>query len=164
VSIRYNESHLYQLIKRQTNSNGLFQSHTSNSLLESSEAEKWLTINLDTEDSENGFNGAETTAMEIRKSYLDAALIKVAKSYLTTGQTELVGPGTNGASKASERLKGCAFSYCQYASLVLDLGSALFGGSTADADMKRIVSGQEVVDLKETRPISLFGTQTLRKQ
>lgn len=163
IKVKYNEANLYQLIKKSTSKRGLFRSRSSSSITERSEAEKWIQIDISSEDERVKFENSEKLMMDIRSEYLDAALIKVAKGYLTTEQVQLKDPGDDGATKSSKELnKNCTLSYCQYAAIALNIGSALFGGSASEAGMNRTVSAQASEQYNDVLTVREFGQQTLQ--
>jgi hypothetical protein len=158
IKIAYEESHLYQLIRKNSSKGGLFSSKTVNSLTERSEAEKWINIEITAEDTDHKFANAEQYLTEIRKEYVDAALMKVARSYMTGAQVEMTAPGSTGAEEGAKGLRKCPHIYCQYAAIALDIGSALFGSKTSEANMTKIVKAKETTKLQDNQPVIEFGS------
>ena len=75
---------MYQRIKTHTKKKqGLFSTKSINSMIENAEAEKWLSIEMLSEDADNAFVDPIKMALDIRREYIDAALIKVAKGYIS---------------------------------------------------------------------------------
>jgi hypothetical protein len=159
VKVRYNESHLYQLVKKVSSSSGLFHSSSSSSLTQTSEAQKWIDIEISNEDSDVKFADSEKMMMDIRREFLDAALMKVARSYLTPQQLQQVEPGPNGATTVSSDLHKVPNLYAQYAAIALDIGNAFFGGSTSEASMTQIVKASEGQTLTDIPAIDEYGSQ-----
>lgn len=162
VDVKYKETHLYQLIKSSQKKSRLFKSSTATSITEKSEAEKWIDVQIDSEDQRLAFEDREKLAMDIREEFLDAALKKVAVGYLTTAQAELIEPGPDGATKSAKELReNCPHLYCQFAAIALNIGSALFGGSSATSNMKQTVLASESQHLSDKATVREFGQQTL---
>jgi len=160
VKIAYEESHFYQLIKKRTNNkSGLFKSKSVSSVTERSEAAKWIDIEFYSEDGDHQFVDQMQMAMDIRKEYADAALMKVARGYLGNQQVNLMEAGPSAAEGASKIIKKCKHQYCQAAGMVLDLGSALFGGKTSEANMTKIVKAKEKTKITDIKMVSQSGTQ-----
>lgn len=160
LSINYNEKQLYCLIKKQTTSNGLFSSTTSSSLTETSENTQWLTITADSDDNGFDFQNRESLAMDLRKEYLDRALLNVAKSYLTNERADLVAPPEPGAVRISNKLSKCSGLFCTFGSVLLDLGHSLFGSTSASSTTCKNVGVSSVLQIEDTKPVYAYGTQS----
>ena len=159
IRIKYAESHLYQLIKKSSKKSGLFSSRSAAALTQRSEADKWIDIEFNAEDTDHKFADAEKIMLDIRNEYIDSALMKVAKSYLTQEQVEKIDPGPSVAESLSPALKQVPHLYAQYAAIALDIGSALFGGSTSESNMTRIVKATETQNLRDITAIDEYGSQ-----
>ncbi len=164
IHIKYEESHLYQLIKKSTSKRRLFRSSSSVSITEKTEAEKWIDIKISSEDERIKFEDSEKLMLDLRREFLDSALRKVATGYIKSEEeANLVDPGPDGASIAAKELRqNCPNFYCQVAAIALNIGSGLFGGSTAEANMKRTVSLKEAHHLVERIAVREYGQQTLK--
>jgi hypothetical protein len=160
LSVNYNEKQLYCLIKKHSSSNGLFRTSSSSSITESLESSQWLSITIDSEDSGFDFQNRENLAMELRKEYLDRALMKASKSYLSDERADIIAPPEAGAPRISRALSGCKHLYCQAGSVLLDLGNAIFGGSSSSASTCQNVGSSGVVTIKDTKPVYAYGTQS----
>jgi hypothetical protein len=160
LKVNYNEKQLYCLIKKHSSSNGLFKTSSSSSVTESFDSSQWLSITIDSEDSGFDFQNRESLAMDLRKEYLDRALMKVAKSYLSDERADLISPPEPGAPRISKALSGCKHLYCQAGSVLLDLGNAIFGGSSSSASTCQNVGSSSVVTIKDTKPVYAYGTQS----
>jgi hypothetical protein len=158
----YIESHLYNMIKRHTTSNGFFRSSSSNSITEESSAKQWIDIRFDAEDSRNGFEDTMKIAEDIRKEFLNSALMKVAVGYLQEGNPAIINAGPSGADRASGAIKKCPHIYCQAAGIVLDIGSALFGGSSSSAEITKNANAEHSTKFTETKPVAQYGTSSFR--
>jgi hypothetical protein len=159
IRIRYNEKQLYCLIKKHSSSSGLFRSSSSTSVNESSQASQWLSIAVESEDSGFDFANRETLLMDLRSEMLDRALMKVATSYLSRERASLVEPETPRADGMAGEIRKCPHLYCQAAALVLNLGSALFGGTSSSSSTCEDVGASSEQDYVDTKPVSAFGTQ-----
>ena len=51
--------------------------------------------------------------------------------------------------------------YAQFAAVALNIGSALFGGSSSEASMTRTVSSQQEEVLTDSKMVPEYGKQTL---
>jgi hypothetical protein len=160
LKMNYNEKQLYCLIKKHSSSNGLFRTSSSSSITESLESSQWLSITIDSEDSGFDFQNRENLAMELRKEYLDRALMKASKSYLSDERADIIAPPEAGAPRISKALSGCKHLYCQAGSVLLDLGNAIFGGSSSSASTCQNVGSSSVVSIKDTKPVYAYGTQS----
>jgi len=158
--ISFEETHLYQLIKKNTSgSSGLFKSKSVSSLTESSEASKWLEIEFSSEDGDHKFVDTNQMAMDIRKEFVDAAISKVAKSYLSDEQVELIEGGKSISDSMKPVLKTCKHKYCKAAGVVLDIGNAVFGGNIQEANMTKMVKSKEKVKIQDLQMVTHYGTQ-----
>ncbi|MCB0348629.1 MAG: hypothetical protein KDD37_07315 [Bdellovibrionales bacterium] len=164
IGIKYNESHLYQLIKKSSSRRGFFRSRSSGSITEKSESKKWIQISIKSQDDRVSFADSEKMMMDIRREFLDSALLKVAKSYLTEEQVRLQDPGSDGATGAAQQLEKIPNVYAQYAAVALNIGSALFGGSSSEANMTKLVSAQQEELLEDNKMVSEYGQQTLTSE
>jgi hypothetical protein len=162
IRYRYREDHLYQLIRKHTQSNGLFRTRSSQSLLESGQYNKWIEIEITSQDSEHHFDNPLSIAENIRARKLDEALMRVASSYSQGITPPALGEAPrSGASKLIEEGNRCSFLFCRYSTLTLKIGDALFGGQTAESEMQRSVkaSSTETIDIKDM--VSEIGTMSL---
>lgn len=159
ITILYNEQHLYCLIKKHSTSNGLFRSSSSTSITETSQANQWLDIAIESEDTGFDFADRETLLLDLRREMLDNALMKVATSYMTKERAQIVAPGESGAAQASRQLKKCPNLYCQFGALALDLGNALFGGSSSNSTTCENVGAMSKQTFVDTKPVFAYGTQ-----
>jgi hypothetical protein len=161
-TIDYIESHLYQMIKRQTSSNGFFRSSSSLSISESSVAKQWVDIAFHAEDTGLGFQDTLKMAQDIREELLNSALMRVAKGALQESNPALPPTGPSGADRASGVIKKCPHYYCQVGGLVLDLGSALFGGSSSNVNVTKYARAEHGTRVRDTAPIVHTGTLAFR--
>lgn len=152
IKVAFEENHFYQLIHKNINSkSGLFKTRTLNSLFEQSEASKWIDIEITSQDGDHKFVDPVQMALDFKKELADAALTKVAKSYLSSEQVALLEGGVSAAEGASKIVKECPHSYCRAAGMILDLGSALFGGSVQEANMIKIVKAKEKIEIRDSK-------------
>jgi hypothetical protein len=161
-TIDYIESHLYQLIKRQTSSNGFFRSSSALNISESSTAKQWIDIAFHAEDTNLNFQDTLKMAQDIREELLNSALMRVAKGALQEGNPALPPVGASGADRASGVIKKCPHYYCQVGGLVLDLGSALFGGSSSSVNVTKYARAEHGTRVRDTAPITHTGTLAFR--
>jgi hypothetical protein len=159
VRIQYNEKQLYCLIRKQSSSSGLFRSSSSSSITESSHASQWLSINVESEDTGFDFANRDTLLMDLRSEMLDRALMKVATSYLSRERAQLVAPEAPRADGMANEIRKCPHLYCQAAALALNLGSALFGGTSSSSSTCEDVGASSTQDFVDTKPVPAFGTQ-----
>lgn len=162
IRIRYNEKQLYCLIRKQSSRSGLFSSSSSSSITESSHASQWLSIDVSSEDTGFDFADRDTLLLDLRSEMLDRALMKVATSYLSRERAALVAPGEPRAGAISSKLDKCPHLYCQVASVALDLGSALFGGTSSSSSTCEDVGASSDQDYVDTKPVSAYGTQAFK--
>lgn len=160
IKVSYNERHMYQRIKTHTKKKqGLFSTKSVNSMIENAEAEKWLSIEMLSEDADNAFVDPIKMALDIRREYIDAALIKVAKGYISPEKLSMLDPGESAAQGGAKVIrKECPYAYCQYAAAVLDLGNALFGGSETSTNYRYDASAKEEQVINESSMVKSFGT------
>jgi hypothetical protein len=159
IVVRYNEQHLYQLIKKSVNTKGLFRSSSASQLLETSESEKWISVEISNESPSSNLETDLAAALEIRKYYLDNALLKAAKAlYSQDPDININIPTSTGAPEASKALRQCSHLYCQYAAIGIDLVSSISSGTTAESEMSRIVKSSVGEDISVKGPITHYGT------
>lgn len=162
ITYRYREDHLYQLIRQQTSSNGLFSMRSTHSLLELGEYKKWIDIEITSEDSGHRFENPLKIADDLRARKLDEALLKVAKSYNQNVQAPgLIEPPSPGSHKLADQAKQCPYLFCRYATAVLNLGDALFGGTVAESQMERRVHASEAETINVRDMMAEIGTMSL---
>jgi hypothetical protein len=159
IKIHYNEKQLYCLIKKQSSSSGLFRSSSSTSITETSQLNQWLSISVESEDTGFDYANRETLLMDLREEMLDRALMKVATSYLSKERAQLVAPEAPRADGMANELRKCPNLYCQAGALVLNLGSALFGGTSSSSSTCENVGASSDQDYIDTKPVSAYGTQ-----
>jgi len=97
--------------------------------------------------------------MDIRKEFVDAAITKVAKGYLSDEQVELIEGGNSIADSTKPLLKACKHKYCKAAGIVLDIGNAVFGGSIQEANMTKLVKAKEKLKIQDLQMVTHSGTQ-----
>lgn len=159
IKIHYNEKQLYCLIKKQSSSSGLFRSSSSSKITETSQLNQWLSISIENEDSGFDFADRDTLLMDLRSEMLDRALMKVATSYLSKERAQLVAPEAPRADGMANELRKCPNLYCQAGAMVLNLGSALFGGTSSSSSTCENVGASSDQDYIDTKPVSAYGTQ-----
>lgn len=163
IKVAFAEKHFYQLVKKSTKKkSGLFATKTLDSLTEAATAEKWIDIEFFSETGDHTFTNSIQMAMDIKQEYAQAAISKVATSYLSSGQVNLLEGGENAATGASREIKKCPHVYCQAAGMILDVGSALFAGSTQEAEMRKSVKAMEKLEIKDKTAIRQTSTQVFR--
>lgn len=164
IKVKFNESHFYQLVKKATKTkSGLFKTKTLNSLTETSNASKWLSIDFYSEDGDHAFVNSLEMALDIRREFAQAAISKVAKSYLNNSQVNLLDGGQTAAEGASSILKkDCKQKFCQKAAIVLDLGNALFGGSSQEANVTKKVNSIQRTKINDIRMVPASGQQVFK--
>lgn len=163
IQINYNESYLYQLIKERSSHGGLFWSSSSESITENTVASKWLTIVASSEDSDLEWQDQEKVLFDLRREVLDAALGRVAeKTYATAAEAIADGgtPPPNGSQVASKELRKFPNMYCQVAAIALDIGNALFGGSSSTGTTTKTVKKSEVQNLVINGMVKFAGSQS----
>ncbi|MAF90217.1 MAG: hypothetical protein VX583_04850 [Bdellovibrionota bacterium] len=157
--VDYLESHLYKLIKKSSTSGGLFRTKSSTSITEKSVSKQWIDIHIMNNDSDFDFADREKLAEDLKKEYLDRALMNVTLGFLKEGHPSLPAPSSqNGASTASAGLKKCPNLYCQSAALVLDIGNSIFGGTSSSASQHKFASAERGIVLDEHKAIPQIGT------
>ena len=160
VRIRYNEKQLYCMIKKHTVSNGVFKSSSSVELTENSDANQWLLIESGAEDPNYDYGGKDLLLFDLRREMLDRALSRVAMSYLSRDAGTLIPPGSVLAQDASQRLHKCTSLFCQFAGVAVDLGNALFGGTSSASQGCSDLGVAEVQEIRESHAIAQFQTQS----
>jgi hypothetical protein len=156
--VKYNLVEIYQRIKKVSSSNGLFRSSYESSITNMSSSDEVITVEIESEDPRNAFPDTLDFITDIKRGVLDRAIAQVAKAYLprdTAAALPAIAPGTPGAPKIAETLRKCANLYCQAGAVVLDLGSALFGGADAASHYleQNHISAEERVSDKRMVPI-----------
>lgn len=162
INIKYNEKHLYCLIRKQSSRGGLFRTSTESSITQTADAKQWLDIEIKSEDRDFDYAKQENLALEIRREMLDGALHKVATSYLTNDQAKHLEPGEPAAPKMAAELRKCPNMYCQFGALALDLGSALFGGTDSNSSSCKDIGSSSQQNLLEQKSVVSFGTQAFQ--
>lgn len=155
----YNLSTLAKKIKEVSTKGGLFKTSSTSRLMQTAESDGWFTLNMDCDDQRVCDVAKEETALQIKNRLIERVLNNIS---LTTMGTvvmpeDATAPGENGASVASRGLKKCAHAYCQAAAVVLDVGSAVFGGSSkTDSFISKNTHGEkEEVTIK--KPVEITG-------
>lgn len=164
IKVKYNEKQLYCLIKKNTVSNGFFKSSSASSIAEDSQLNRWLQVEIENQDSAADFVNHDKLLLDLRREYLDRALINVARSYLTKEQAKMLDPGHQGAADMASELRKCPDLYCQIGAFALDLGSALFGGTETTSSNCSTVGAMVDDVLIDKTTVSAFTTQSFKVQ
>ncbi|MBT4762377.1 MAG: hypothetical protein HOO06_11815 [Bdellovibrionaceae bacterium] len=137
---KYNEHELFRRIKKKSRKGGLFKTSVAQSLTEELNAKSWLQVKVTSEDSRNVYVDSQKMISEIRSEYLNRAIFKVAKYFVSKEQLHLLTPPSeNGAAVASKELKKCPNPYCQFGAAVLDVANAIFGEAQSSASHTRTI-------------------------
>lgn len=155
--VHYNLEELYKRIKSVSSSGGLFRSSYDTSVTNMSASDEVITVDIESDDPKNAFPDTADFILDVKRGVLDRALQQVARATLprdATTSLPTISAGTPAAPEMAKKLHECPNWYCQAGAIVLDLGSALFGG--ADASSKYIeqnhISNSESVSDKRMVP------------
>lgn len=165
VTVTYNEEYLYQLIKESTTRGGFFWTSSSQSITERTVGEKWLKVEENWDDTDLAWSDPEGLAMRLRSEVLDAALGRVAiKTYDTPAAAVADGgtPPANGAGVAADNLRKVPNFYAQVAAIVLDIGNAVFGGSSSTGSFTRTIKKSEIQNLTINGMVKFWGSQSFK--
>lgn len=161
--VKYNLVEIYKRIKKVSSSNGLFRSSYETSITNMSTSDEVISVTIESEDPLNAFPDSVEFIADIKRGVLDRALAQVAKAYLprdSAASLPAVGAGSPGAPKIADSLRKCPNLYCQAGAVVLDLGSALFGGADAASnylEQNNIAAEESVSDKRMIPQFSTFS-------
>lgn len=155
----YNLASLAKKIRTSSSSGGIFKTSSSSSLLETAESSGWFKFNMEC-DNESICEQAKTeTANSIKQRLLKEVLDNIAIGTIGTvvAPVEAGIPGKNGASVAADGLRKCTNVYCQAGAVVLDVASAVFGGTSKTDSYIKQNNHFVKEEVTEKRPVTFTG-------
>jgi hypothetical protein len=162
-SARHNLAEVFKKIVKVKTKSGLFSSSSHRSVTDENESRDWFEFKSYTEDPDNAFPNENEFRQTIKAEILDRTLAQLARTYLpkegssNIPAAELPAPG---APAIADNLRGMKNKFAQAGAILLDLGHALCGSSSASDSFLRSVDiwTEEVVDeLKMVTEFSSFS-------
>lgn len=129
----YNLAGLASQIRSTATRGGFFTTSSSSSLIANAESSGWFKLEMSCDDQWACEQARFQTGLEIKQRLMNEVLQNIALTKLgaTLSPVSAADPGKNGASVAADSIrKQCAHPYCQAGAIILDIGSAVFGGSS----------------------------------
>ena len=143
-------SELYSRIARQTTRGGFFRTSGSTSVINSMRSDDIVRVQVQ---DEGLLSPAELFELRttVKDRIIQRAIDQVAREYLPNAPfIDVIPPSETGAGVASTGIrKNCMEKWCQVAAVLIDVGSAIFGGTDAIQEFvrSRNVNVDEMVGL-----------------
>lgn len=154
----YNLASLASKIRESSTKGGLFKTSSSASLIETAESSGWFKFSMECDDARVCSQAKEETSYAIKQRLIKEVFDNIAVGTLgSLPAVESAKPGQNGASQAAEALRKCPNIYCQASAVVLDVGSAIFGGTNQTDSFIKKNDHVVIEDVTENRPVSITG-------
>lgn len=161
----YNLSTLAKNIKEVSTKGGLFKTSTTSSLLQTAESQGWFKLEMDCDDQRICEVVKEETALQIKNRLIERVLSNISLTTMGSvlSSADAPAPGENGASVAAKELRKCGHKYCQVAAVVLDVGSAIFGGSSKTDSFINQNNHSEKEEVIIRKPVEITGVMGFGK-
>jgi hypothetical protein len=160
ISVKFNQSNLYYLLRKHALTKGLFSARDAKSFLEKTNSRKWINISIFNEGPSNITND-EILAADLREKYFDDAIAKIAvpSSVQGAGEATLPQVGAPGATNAARK---CSHLYCQYAALALDFVSKASSEQINENEMQKTVDDSAAIEIDLNTLLPMYGTSVMK--
>lgn len=161
----FNRGALAKKIRESSTSGGIFRTSSSSRLLESAESSGWFKFEMACEDSRVCEQARIETALQIKQRLMAEVIDNIALAQLgfAVEPDDRRSPGKNGASTAADGLRKCYHAYCQAAAIVLDVASAVAGGTDKTDNYISKNNHLDTEEVSEMRPVEFVGTMGFGK-
>jgi hypothetical protein len=156
--VTYNMGAMLRRLQTSETHNGFFTTSAVNRLIVQRSSSEEFDIQVESEDGRWQYD--ETMAQTLKAQLLDRAFKDLGLLAENTPATGPVAgaPKANGADVAANEIGKCPYVYCQIASGVLRIASAVFGGSNEMNEYINSVDVKKTETSEDRRMLSYHGT------